>query len=110
MTIFDAATVLLLQTAADRGDVKAQASLGVAYQLGEGVPQNDAQAIYWFRCSAELGDPWEFGISRRQLKLDYTRGAPAKRRLLPACSRKQYFTSILHAVRKIPGADAQHRH
>ena len=26
---------------------------------------------------------WEFGISRRQLKLDYTRGAPAKRRLLP---------------------------
>jgi hypothetical protein len=32
---------------------------------------------------------WEFGISRRQLKLDYTRGAPAKRRLLPACSRKR---------------------
>jgi hypothetical protein len=53
---------------------------------------------------------WEFGISRRQLKLDYTRGAPARRRLLPACSRKQYFASILLAVRKIPGADAQHRH
>jgi TPR repeat protein len=36
---------------------KPKASLGVSYQLGEGVPQNDVQTIYWFRCSAELGDP-----------------------------------------------------
>jgi TPR repeat protein len=43
--------------AAERGDPRAQAYLGVMYQYGRGVAQNYALAAYWYRRSAEQGNP-----------------------------------------------------
>ena len=33
-----------------------QWKLGVAYELGQGVPQDDAAAVSWYRRAAEQGD------------------------------------------------------
>lgn len=41
---------------AEKGDVAAQVALGDMYRLGEGVPQDYAQAVNWFRKAAEQGD------------------------------------------------------
>ena len=38
-----------------KGDPEAQFKLGAAYQKGEGVEEDQAQAIHWFRLSAEQG-------------------------------------------------------
>jgi len=40
---------------ADHGDAEAQFQMGVRYHNGEGVPQDDAQAVQWFLRSAEQG-------------------------------------------------------
>jgi TPR repeat protein len=45
-----------LQTKADGGNASAQATLGKAYQDGNGVAQNDALALKWCRKAAEQGD------------------------------------------------------
>lgn len=42
---------------AERGDANAQNNLGVLYQKGWGVPQDDANAASWFRRAAERGYP-----------------------------------------------------
>ena len=41
---------------ADQGDVDAQNNLGVMYDNGNGVPENDAEAVKWFRKAANQGD------------------------------------------------------
>jgi TPR repeat protein len=41
---------------ADQGDAGAQYNLGVAYANGQGVAQNYAEAIKWFRKAADQGD------------------------------------------------------
>ena len=46
---------LFLRLAA-KGDAEAQFSLGVLYDLGNGVPQNYKKALKWYRLSAEQGD------------------------------------------------------
>ena len=40
---------------AEQGDVSAQYFLGVMYTYGRGVPQNDAEAVKWYRKAAEQG-------------------------------------------------------
>jgi TPR repeat protein len=45
-----------LQAKAESGDPSAQASLGKAYEDGNGVPRNDDQAFKWYRKAAEQGD------------------------------------------------------
>ena len=40
---------------ADQGDVDAQFKLGVIYDIGLGVPENDAEAVKWYRKAAEQG-------------------------------------------------------
>jgi TPR repeat protein len=40
---------------ADQGYADAQYNLGVLYYKGEGVPENDAEAMRWFRKAAEQG-------------------------------------------------------
>ncbi len=40
---------------ADEGDVAAQYDLGAAYELGRDVPQDDAQAMAWYRKAADQG-------------------------------------------------------
>ena len=44
-----------LRATAEQGDPEAQWGLGILYHNGEGVPQDNAQAVYWFRLAAEQG-------------------------------------------------------
>ncbi len=41
---------------AEQGDVYAQYTLGFMYELGQGVPQDDGEAVQWYRKAAEQGD------------------------------------------------------
>ena len=53
----DFATALkLMLPLAERGDAKAQVNLGLMYDNGEGVPQDDAEAVRWYRLAAEQGN------------------------------------------------------
>ncbi len=44
-----------LRTRANAGDADAQFSLGVMYDVGRGVPQDDVEAVVWYRQAAEQG-------------------------------------------------------
>ena len=44
-----------LRALAEAGATEAQYSLGVKYRTGEGVPQDAAEAVRWFRLAAEQG-------------------------------------------------------
>jgi TPR repeat protein len=53
----DYATALqLFRSLADRGDAKAQMSLGAMYNLGRGVPQEFTEGVKWSRRAAEQGN------------------------------------------------------
>ena len=41
---------------AERGDAYSQFGIGVMYSDGEGVAQDTAKAIYWYRRAAENGE------------------------------------------------------
>jgi hypothetical protein len=43
--------------AAEQGDVSAQASLGVLYSIGQGVPHNDIEAYFWLDLAASVKGP-----------------------------------------------------
>ena len=45
-----------LKIQAEQGNAEAQTSLGLCYYLGEIVPQNREQAVYWFTKAAEQGN------------------------------------------------------
>ena len=45
-----------LKAKAEQGDASAQFRLGFMYNTGEGVPQDDAEAVKWYRLAAEQGD------------------------------------------------------
>ena len=49
----DAITDLLAR--AEQGDADAQFELGFMYTTGEGVPQDDVEAVRWYRLAAEEG-------------------------------------------------------
>ena len=44
-----------LRARAEQGDAEAQNNLGVMYATGEGVPEDDAEAVRWYRLAAEQG-------------------------------------------------------
>jgi len=44
-----------LRQRAENGDAESQYALGLRYAKGKGVPQNYAQAFFWFRKAAEQG-------------------------------------------------------
>jgi hypothetical protein len=53
----DYATELqILRPLAEQGNALAQLGLGVMYANGQGVPQDYAQAVVWYRKAAEQGD------------------------------------------------------
>jgi TPR repeat protein/serine/threonine protein kinase len=53
----DYATVLqLMRPLADAGNSRAQTYMGVLYDNGQGVPQDDAQAVAWYSKAADQGD------------------------------------------------------
>ncbi len=45
-----------LRARAEQGDAQAQYNLGVMYATGRGVPQDDAEAVRWWRLAADQGD------------------------------------------------------
>jgi TPR repeat protein len=52
----DSATVLRLwRPLADQGNAEAQFNLGILYELGRGVPQDDEVAANWYRRAADQG-------------------------------------------------------
>lgn len=52
----DTDVILRLRKAAEFGDAMAQASLGLRYAKGEGVPKDSAAAVEWFRKAAAQGN------------------------------------------------------
>ena len=48
-----AAALRLIRPLADKGNANAQHNLGALYVEGRGVPQNDAEAMKWYRLAAE---------------------------------------------------------
>jgi TPR repeat protein len=53
----DYATALrLLRPLADQGDAQAQYNLGVLYDNGQGVPQDNGEAMKWYRKAADQGE------------------------------------------------------
>jgi len=53
----------LLKPLVEQGDAVAQYNLGVMYAHGEGVSEDDAQAVHWYRKAAEQG------VARAQVNL-----------------------------------------
>ena len=41
---------------AEQGDAAAQFNLALMYDTGEGVPEDDAEAVRWYRMAAEQGE------------------------------------------------------
>lgn len=41
---------------AEQGDASAQSDLGMNYYYGRGVPEDDAQAVKWYRKAAQQGE------------------------------------------------------
>ena len=44
-----------LRARAEAGDAEAQYNLGVSYAYGQGVPEDDVEAVRWFRLAADQG-------------------------------------------------------
>ena len=44
-----------LQQRAEQGHADAQSRLGYMYDTGEGVPQDDVEAVKWYRLAADQG-------------------------------------------------------
>lgn len=59
-----------LKQAAERGDAEAQNDLAKMYHNGDGVDQDDKQALYWFQKAAEQG----FAKAQYNLGLTYYNG------------------------------------
>jgi hypothetical protein len=75
-----------LRKLADQGDADAQWQMGVRYHDGEGVAQDDAQAVRWFQRAAEQGNVAAQGA----LGAYYWRG-----RGVPEDLSKAYFWSAI---------------
>ena len=45
----------VLRGLAERGDVEAKYYLGHMYEYGDGFPQDDAEAVRWYRLAANQG-------------------------------------------------------
>ncbi|MEE2862811.1 MAG: tetratricopeptide repeat protein [Gemmatimonadota bacterium] len=55
---------------AEEGDALAQLNLGVMYENGRGVPEDDVEAVRWFRLAAEQGN----AFSQSNLGTKYLNG------------------------------------
>ena len=63
-----------LKEEARRGNAKAQYGLGIDYYNGQGVPQDYAQAAYWYRKAADQGDA--MGEAGLGILYQYGQGVP----------------------------------
>jgi hypothetical protein len=79
-------TLEALRTLAERGDADAQWNLGVRYHTGDGLVQDDTQAVQWFLRAAEQGHV----SAQATLGAYYWAG-----RGVPQDLSKAYFWSVL---------------
>ena len=49
----EATELASVRRCAEQGDAQAQFNLGLMYDMGDGVPQDDAEAVRWYRRAAE---------------------------------------------------------
>ena len=63
------------QKGAESGDADAQLSLGIMYDLGQGVPQNFTEALKWYRLSASQGN----AAAQNNLGVMYLNGSGTSR-------------------------------
>ena len=75
-------TVTALRRLAEQGDATAQFKLGVIYDIGAGVPQDDGQAAMWYRMAAEQG----IAAAQRNLASMYANGRGVSRDYRQAAS------------------------
>ena len=66
-----------LRALAEQGDATAQVNLGVRYANGRGVPQDDTEAVRWYRLAADQGYASAHSTSGH---VRQRRGCPAGRR------------------------------
>ncbi len=59
-----------VRTCAEQGDARVQTDLGFMYANGDGVPQDDVEAVRWFRLAAEQG----YGDAQLNLAVMYELG------------------------------------
>jgi TPR repeat protein len=72
--------IQLWRPLAQAGDPAAQYRLGVMYEEGKGVAQNDAEAALWFERAAEQGEP----MAQYNLGASYAEGTGVKKDLATA--------------------------
>jgi len=60
----------VIRSLGEQGDPRAQNTLGILYQRGRGVAQDDAEAVRWYRKAAEQG----FGFAEDNLGVMYRDG------------------------------------
>jgi TPR repeat protein len=85
-----------LQKAAEQGFAWGQCYLGLCYQLGWGLEQNDTEALKWFKLSAEQGFPpgqVELGKS-----YCFHRGVPEDHEIAVEWYRKAEKQGDVHAI------------
>jgi len=59
-------TVAEVRAKAEQGVAEAQFNLGVMYATGEGVPEDDAEAVRWYRLAADQGDAFaQFNLGEK---------------------------------------------
>ena len=75
---------------ANGGEARAQFDLGLMYDQGKGVPQNDARAMYWYGLAADQGEP----RAQYNLGLMYLNGQGVKPDVV-----KAYYWIMLSANR-----------
>ena len=56
MAAAETTSFLELRRRAEQGHAMAQYSLGVSYEIGEGVAQGSAETVKWCRLAAEQGN------------------------------------------------------
>ncbi len=59
---------------AEQGDANAQFNLGSMYEYGDGVPQDDTEAVRWYRLAADQG--YAKAQSNLGLMYEYGEGVP----------------------------------
>jgi len=65
----------LYKPLAKQGDARAQFNLGMMYESGRGVPQNDAEMLKWYRKAADQGH----ALAQFNLGLQYSKGQGVQR-------------------------------
>jgi TPR repeat protein len=93
-----------LKKRAQAGDPKAQTQLGAAYASGDGVTEDDAEAVKWFRKAAEQGDAGgeyslgEMYLTGRDVSADLAEAAKWMRRAAEhGDARGEFNLAVMYA-------------